>query len=208
VEADRVVVVALAQHSAHVYIRAVRDALGNGVEVVGPGNWGQTPALLDAFAARIRGVARTMTDEEREAATLLFTAHSLPKFVIEGGDPYEAEVRASAEAVATRVADIFPRWQSAYQSQGMSPGRGGRPLEWLGPDLRSALDAIAQSGSHGVVFAPIGFLADHVEILYDLDIEARGLVEARGMSYRRAASLDDADDFVEVLAALVRPHLP
>ena len=134
------------------------------------------------------------------------TAHSLPRSVIDAGDPYERDVRASA---AGRRAPPFERASRAsvptlvaFQSQGMA---GPAPIEWLGPDLRAALDAAREQGSARVLFAPIGFLADHVEVLYDLDIEARAMAAERGSRYARAPSLNADDDFVDVLADVCRP---
>jgi ferrochelatase len=89
----------------------------------------------------------------------------------------------------------------------MSSGPGGRPVEWLGPDLPTTIDVARDRGDAHVVFAPIGFLADHVEVLYDLDVEARGWIEAKGMTYRRTRSLNDGDALVSVLAGLARPLL-
>ena len=135
------------------------------------------------------------------------TAHSLPKAVVDAGDPYEREVRASAEAVAAAVrarVDAAVPPVVAFQSQGMA---GAAPVEWLGPDLRAALDTVKAQGSSRVVFAPIGFLADHVEVLYDLDIEARAMAAERGLAYARMPSLNADDDFIEVLAGVARPLL-
>ncbi|MBV9947484.1 MAG: ferrochelatase, partial [Myxococcales bacterium] len=208
---ERVAVVPLAQYSAHVYeADARRAAEGTGLSLACAANWGQTPALHAAYAARITAVLGQQGDPSR--ATVLMTAHSLPRSVIAAGDPYEAEVRAAAEAIAAIVrqgASRPVRSAVAFQSQGLSdPAPGARRIEWLGPDLASSLDAVAAEGaSGGVVFAPIGFLADHVEILYDLDVEARALCAARGLAYARAASLNDDDDLVDVLAAVARPLL-
>ena len=115
--------------------------------------------------------------------TLVMTAHSLPVAAIRAGDPYEREVRA-ATAQGRRVRGVADGTdgvtrQVAFQSQGMSSGPGGKPVEWLGPDLAATIEACRARGDTDVVFAPIGFLADHVEILYDLDIEARALGRRR-----------------------------
>lgn len=179
--AERVVVLPLAQHSAHVYGEAVQRELG-GVEVRCAENWGRRPALLEAYARR----ACALADPD---AALLLTAHSLPKRVIDSGDPYEREVRAAAAGVAERVAGAFAETVIAFQSQ----GPGSDASEWLGPTLGETLDAIA-SRRKRVVVAPIGFLADHVEILYDLDVEAKAMAEARGMSFARTESLNDSED--------------
>jgi ferrochelatase len=194
IDADvtRVVVVPLAQHSADVYADAVRRELGDRAEIVAAKNWGSTPALLDAFAKR------TLDAASRDAA-LVLTAHSLPKSVIEAGDAYEREVRAAASGVIARVGSAFAETFIAFQSQ----GPGSDASTWLGPSLPEAFDEIAKRRKH-VVVAPIGFLADHVEILYDLDIEAKALAEARGMTFARTRSLDDDDDFIAVLANVVK----
>jgi ferrochelatase len=192
-----VAVVPLAQHSAHVYAEdARRAAEGTGVTVACAPGWGQSPKLLDAFARRIRGVLG-----EPARTTVLLTAHSLPRVVVERGDPYEREVRASAAAISERLG---PGVQTAvaFQSQGL-----GASGEWLGPDLATVLDLAAARGDARVVFAPIGFLADHVEILYDLDIEAAAMARDRGLTSVRAPSLNDDDDLIDVLADVARPLL-
>jgi len=218
-DADVIVALPLAQHSAHVYAQAVAEHATVPVKMVE--NWGQTPALLDAFAARVR--AALPASSSPKDVGLVLSAHSLPKAVIDAGDPYEREVRASAEGVAARVRDVLPDTWVAFQSQGMSTGPGGKPVEpharaergsgrehgteWLGPDLPATLEAVAASGKRHVVIAPIGFLADHVEVLYDIDIEAKRLAAERGLLLSRTASLNDADDFVQVLAGLARQAL-
>ncbi len=208
-DVDFVVALPLAQHSSHVYAQAVVEAAkGRNVRTKTVENWGQTPALLDAFAARIRRAFSTLPS--REDVGLVLSSHSLPKFVVDAGDPYEREVRAASEAVAARVRDVTPDVWVAFQSQGMSTdnGRpGGKPVEWLGPDLPATLDLVAAKKKKHVVVAPIGFLADHVEILYDLDVELKRLARERGLTMTRTESLNDADDFVEVLAGLARRAL-
>ena len=203
----RVVLVPLAQHSAHIY---AADAAGSareaGVELTSAPNWGQSEALCDAFASRI---VSALGGAPLRDAHVVMTAHSLPSAVIDAGDPYEREVRAAAAAIASRLAARLgeaPTVHVAFQSQGMTvPGQ--RPVAWLGPDLSTTLAAVAQAGAKRVVLAPIGFLADHVEILYDLDIEARAMAEARGLAFARAASLNASDDLIAVLEDVARPFL-
>ncbi len=211
---ERVVVVALAQFSAHVYRDAVLEATaalraagGPEVQVASAGNWGGRDDLADAFAKRVRAAAAALSPEERDGATLVLSAHSLPRAVVEAGDPYEREVRAAADAVARRVADVLPDAVVCFQSQGMTSGPGGRPAPWLGPTLAETFDALAARGRTHALVAPIGFLADHVEILYDLDVEARAMARARKLGFSRSASLDDDDDLVAVLAAIAAPLL-
>jgi ferrochelatase len=197
----RVVVLPLAQHSARLYVDAVRAAaetVGAKVDVLGPENWGQHPALTTAFASSLTKALALVPEGIRPRTRVLMTAHSLPLAVVRGGDPYEAEVRASARAVASAVGATMLPHEVIFQSQGMSGG------EWLGPDVESTLSRLASEGVKHVLFAPTGFLADHVEVLYDLDIEARGWAEAHGMTYGRMVSLNAGDGLVDALEAVAR----
>jgi len=188
-DTERVIVIPLAQHSSRVYADAARRDL-EGKTIVAADDWGSEPALLDAFAERA-------LEHASKQAALVLTAHSLPKHVIEAGDAYEREARAAARGVIDRVGDRFGEALVAFQSQ----GPGSDASEWLGPTIEATLDDVARRFRR-VVFAPIGFLADHVEILHDLDVEAKAMAEARGLSFSRTRSLNDDDDFVAVLATI------
>jgi ferrochelatase len=205
---ERVAMVPLAQHSAQIYAAdARRAAEGLGVALACAPNWGQSPALCAAFASRIAGVLAASPDASR--TTLVMSAHSLPRSVVDAGDPYEREMRAAADAIAGIVKRLLGRevhWTVAFQSQGM-PAAGDGSVGWLGPDLKAALDDIQARGDRHVVVAPVGFLADHVEILYDLDIEARSMAMERGLSYARSPSLNADGDLVEAIAGVVLPLL-
>jgi ferrochelatase len=199
----RVVVLPLAQHSAALYVDAVKAAARSradqgdaSIEVVGPGNWGQEPKLTKAFAAVLSRALDGVTDATH--TRVLFTAHSLPLAVIRSGDPYEQEVRTSAASVAAAIGSRLPHHEVVFQSQGMSGG------DWLGPDVKSTLGRLATEGVKHVVFAPIGFLADHVEVLYDLDIEARAWAEEHGMTYARMASLNASSGLIDALEVVAR----
>lgn len=206
--ARRVAVVPLAQLSSSIYADSARAAAADvGVEVACAGNWGTEPALVRAFSRSVTEALSRIEEDRRAAAKVLFTAHSLPVAVVEAGDPYPEVFAESARAVADAAGFGADRWSLAYQSQGMGTGPGGRPMVWLGPDLRAALEALAAGGATDVVVAPIGFLADHVEILYDLDIEAVGWAAELGLRLFRAASPNAGDDLVEAICALARPLL-
>jgi ferrochelatase len=205
---ERVVVVPLAQHSAHVYAEAVETAArelaleGRGsLQVTSAQNWGREPALTRAFAGEIRRALAETPEPMRETTLILMTAHSLPLAVIRGGDRYEDEVRASAGAISAELGPKVPAIAVAFQSQGMGGG------EWLGPDLPTSLDAARAAGKKNVLVAPIGFLADHVEILYDLDIEAKALAKERGLSLARTRSLDASPGLIDALENVTRPLL-
>jgi len=196
----RVVVLPLAQHSARLYVdavRAVAEKRDPKIAVLGPDNWGQEAKLTAAFAASLTKAVAGVPGDLVPHTRVLLTAHSLPLAVVRSGDPYEQEVRTSAEAV-TRAVGPMPKHEVIFQSQGMSGG------EWLGPDVRTTLDRLAGEGTKHVLFAPTGFLADHVEVLYDLDIEARGWAEERGMTYGRMESLNAGDGLVDALEAVAK----
>lgn len=205
--ARRVVVLPLAPYSTRVYGDAVRRAAQDLEHEGGPAcelrvtdDWGSEPGLVGLFARLVREAALMLSDAERARTALLLTAHSLPQAVITAGDRYALEFERGARAVADRVRDVLPDARIAYQSEGAGAG------PWLGPGLRTALGDIARERRFGrVLVAPVGFLADHVETLYDLDIEASGWARERGLTLTRIALPNDRDDFVEVLAALARP---
>jgi ferrochelatase len=209
----RVVVVALAQFSASIYNDAIakaakdlEDAGGKKIAVVGGSNWGTNDGLVTAQAKRVQNAINAIPANARKNSVIVFTAHSLPKFLIDQGDSYERDFRASVDAVAERLGPNAPRHLVCFQSQGMS-APGERKVEWLGPDLPTALDEIKASGASHAIFAPIGFLADHVEILFDLDIEAKAWANERGIEASRIESLNASDDLADVIASLASPLL-
>ncbi len=142
------------------------------------------PALIEAFAGRLQPVA-----QDRR---VLFTAHSLPEKALAPGDPYDRETRATAAAVAARLG--LSDWDFAYQSQGMTNDA------WLGPTVESRLDAYAAEGVRAVVIDPIGFVCDHVEVLFDIDVLFRGYARERGIELVRPESLNGSPAFTEALA--------
>lgn len=142
------------------------------------------PALIDAFAERLQPYA--------QGRRVLFTAHSLPERALAPGDPYDRETRATAAAVAARLG--LPDWDFAYQSQGMTSDA------WLGPTVESRLDAYAAEGVRAVVIDPIGFVCDHVEVLFDIDMLFREYARERGIELVRPESLNGSPAFTEALA--------
>lgn len=211
--ASRIYVVPLAQYSASIYgqavVRAAEEAFPSALEVVCAPNWGNRPELVDAFATTIVEALDAFDREPvHEPRGVIFSAHSLPISVVRAGDPYEVEYRSSAASILSEVERRRPEVRIdhavAFQSQGLSIGAGSRSVTWLGPDLRTTLEALRARDVRNVVFAPIGFLADHVEILYDLDVEAKGYCDALGMSFRRASLLNAEEPLVDLLEILVR----
>ncbi|MBI3030010.1 MAG: ferrochelatase [Candidatus Rokubacteria bacterium] len=181
-------------------VAAAREKVGPvAPEVAYAPAWFDHPRFIEAVADRGRDALAAIPPETRPSAPLIFTAHSVPA-AMAGGSPYVAQFTASARAVAEKLS--HPRWSVAYQS------RSGSPHEpWLEPDIADVLRNLAQASVSDVVVAPIGFVCDHVEVLYDLDVEARQLAEKLGMRFYRAAAVNDHPAFVEMLAALARSGL-
>ncbi|MGH9040416.1 MAG: ferrochelatase, partial [Acidimicrobiia bacterium] len=170
---------------------AIATVGGKAIPVHRVRSWATHPGLVDGFAAAV--------DEARSGwssdTPVLFTAHSLPERIVAEGDPYPAEVAATVEAVTTRLGLAVTRF--AYQSQGRSPE------PWLGPEVETVLEELAAAGHTRVVVAPIGFLSDHVETSYDIDIEFTAAAAKLGMELRRTPMLNAGDALVATLAALV-----
>jgi ferrochelatase len=199
--ARRIVSVPIAPYNIDVYHAAVADAvaaLRAPMELVKVPAWNTEPALVRALAAEVE---RTLAAAPAGVpVALVLTAHSVPSRVIQAGDPYATLVEATASAVVSALARPVPH-RVAYQSQGMSAEA------WLGPDLLSTLRDLRAQGFAHVVVAPIGFFADHVEILYDLDIEAKAQAHALGLGFARTRTLNDAPGLIDALEAATRAAL-
>jgi protoporphyrin/coproporphyrin ferrochelatase len=173
------------------YRAAVDAALPPGLNMRFVDSWHADPDLLDAFAARVREAL-----EKEPADAVVFTAHSLPQSAIDKGDPYARQVAETAAGVAARSG--LGAFEQAWQSAGRTPE------PWLGPSLEERLGALADAGRTRVLVAPIGFVCDHTEILYDIDVQARAAARARGVALRRTESLNTSPLFIRALAGVVR----
>ena len=151
------------------------------------------PLLLQAFAERVREAA-PQPDE-----AVVFTAHSLPARVIEGGDVYADEVAATAKGVAALAG--ITRYDIAYQSAGRTPE------PWIGPDLSELIVARASQGRRSFLVVPIGFVCDHTEILFDIDMQAAAAARDAGATLRRTTSLNTSPTFIGALESIVRARL-
>jgi ferrochelatase len=211
----RAVVICLAPQNSRtsvgLYRRAVFAAAEGALELRFIEDWADHPQLVDAFAERMRAALR---DDGASRATVLFTAHSVPcRTVIsapqtdanakpEPPDPYPVEAKTTARLVAGRIAGLTrDRWFFAFQSQGMSGG------PWLGPTVEDTLTALHAQGVTSLVIQPIGFLCDHVEILYDIDVGFRQFAAGLGMTVRRPESLNNSRLLTLALADLARKGL-
>jgi ferrochelatase len=176
------------------YREAVQAALPDGISVRFVSSWHLHPGLLDAFAERVRAA---LAKGARDA--VVFTAHSLPARVVGEGDPYPEQVMATARGVAERAG--LAEWSFAYQSAGRTPE------PWLGPSLQEAIQDLAARGHRRVLLAPIGFVCDHSEILYDIDVQAAAFAREQGIDLARTESLNTSPTFIRALAEIVRAHV-
>ncbi|PYM71959.1 MAG: ferrochelatase [Candidatus Rokuibacteriota bacterium] len=158
--------------------------------------WFEAPRFVAAVADRAGAALAEIPQDARASTPMVFTAHSVPLAMAEAS-PYVSDLTAAARAVARRLGHA--RWSVAYQS------RSGSPREpWLEPDITAALRRLAADRERHVVVVPIGFVCDHVEVLYDLDVEARRVAEAAGIGFHRAAAVNDHPEFIAMLADLAR----
>lgn len=200
---QRLLGIALAPHYSRMSIGSYRAAAEqasaqHGVAFQCVESWHLLPEFIRAVAVRVREAQRAC--DGGPDTCVVFTAHSLPSRILTWNDPYPAQLRQTCEQVAAAAG--IGQWRFAYQSASHT----GEP--WLGPDLLAVMRDLHREGHGECVVCPVGFVADHLEVLYDIDVEAAGLARDLGMRLIRARSLNDDPDFVAALAALVRAHLP
>ena len=189
--ATRIVGVVLAPHYSRMSVGEYRERLeaaleGRDAELVLVESWHDDPAFVDVVAGRVGGTG----------AWVVFTAHSLPGRALAGGDPYRDQLLETSRLVAER-AGLGERWSFAFQSASATGEL------WLGPDILEELERLAGEGEREVLVAPVGFVSDHLEILWDLDIEAREKAQALGLEFERITSLNDDPSFIRALAGVV-----
>ncbi|HZD47947.1 MAG TPA: ferrochelatase [Silvibacterium sp.] len=212
---ERAVTICLAPQNSRTSVGLYRKAVyaaADGIDIQFVEGWADHPMLADAFAERLRAVWEPFSAEAGASVPVLFTAHSVPCRTIltpaatEGAaadgqrpDPYAIDAKRTATLVAERVRGLTPdKWFFAFQSQGMSGG------PWIGPTVEDTLTALRQGGVQRLVIQPIGFLCDHVEILYDIDIGFREFAANLGMELRRPESLNGSPLLIAALADLTR----
>lgn len=156
------------------------------------------PELIQAFAGRLQEGLQRWPEGERDSVHVIFSAHSLPKRILKMGDPYEQQLRETAKKIASRVELGEGRWTWCYQSA----GRSDEP--WLGPQIEEHLPALARRGVTDAVILPIGFVSDHVELLYDIDIQAQAMARELDMRLERPPALNTDPTFIAGLARIIR----
>jgi ferrochelatase len=192
---DRIAAIAMAPQfselSVGLYIQRTEEArrdAGVAAEIVWARSFHDEPLLIEALAEKLEPLAA--------GRKVLLTAHSLPEKALAGGDPYDRQTRATAAAVAARLG--LADWEFAYQSQGLTDDR------WLGPTVESCLDRYAAAGIREVVVYPIGFVCDHVETLYDVDVVFRNYAAGLGISLFRPEALNGSATFTAALAEVAK----
>ena len=197
------VVICLAPQNSRTSVGLYRRALGEPPFTVDfVENWHDHPLLIRAFAEKLQAGWKRAGEEMGKRLPIIFTAHSVPTRTIEEGDPYAQQAKETAEMVAMEVSSLrVEDWTFAFQSQGMSGG------EWLGPTVEETMLALKQRGHSGVFIQPIGFVCDHVEVLYDIDIGFRQFAQQHGMRLWRAESLNDSPTFCAAIADVARSRM-
>jgi len=195
----------LAPHFSALSVARYQQRIGDGldlyrgrIELAHIPSYHDAPGLIEAFAGRVgEGLAR-WPGEERDRVHVVFSAHSLPQRVLADGDPYDAQCRETARLVAGRAGLAPDSWSWSYQSAGRMPE------PWAGPDLGEHLEELAGRGIRDVVVVPVGFVSDHVELLFDVDVRAKEIAERLEVRLERPPALNDDPLFVSTLAGLVR----
>jgi ferrochelatase len=203
---DQVVAICLAPQnsstSVGLYRQALLAELKPGLSVHFVESWHDHPLLIQAFAEKLEPAWRQASEELGSPAPVIFTAHSVPMRTIQAGDPYEKQSKETARLVGNKIPELASELQHfAFQSQGMSGG------PWLGPTVESAMLELKKRGHHGVVIAPVGFVCDHVEMLYDVDIGFREFAREQSLKMWRSEALNVSATFIAALARLATTEM-
>lgn len=198
---ERLIVICLAPHSSRTSVGLYKQHLDSALAEAGASpvvqfveSWHSQPSLIRAFAEKLREALQEVRKAAGIEVPVILTAHSVPEKTIAAGDPYHLQVQETAKQVASAAGCVL--WHSAYQSQGMTSDA------WMGPRVESVIDQLGAAGHRHVLIAPIGFLCDHVEILYDVDVLFRNYGHARGITVHRTESLNDSPLLIEALGAI------
>ncbi|MBP7593354.1 MAG: ferrochelatase [Chloroflexi bacterium] len=155
------------------------------------------PKLIQALANRVNEGLSRWPEAERDDVHIIFSAHSLPVRIMKMGDPYDSQLRETAQLVADKAGLAAARWSWCYQSA----GRSSEP--WLGPQIQEHIPALAAQGIQNMISIPVGFVSDHVEILYDIDIQAQAVAKELGVRLERPSALNDDPLYIQTLVDLI-----
>ncbi len=201
----RVIALVMTPHSSQlstgVYYKRLVEAvseLDGDLEIAWVENWHDHPGLIEAIAEKAEAALERFEDEN---PYMIFTAHSLPARILAQGDPYNEQLNETAKLLAERLKLADGGWCFSYQSAGQSPE------PWLGPQIEEVVFERAESGDKNLLVVPIGFVCDHVEVLYDIDIACKEIAEEHGAHLERSASLNASPTFINALADIVSQKL-
>lgn len=202
--ARRIVGLCMAPHYSRLSIGAYRQKLDEAVRETGVNlsidfieSWHTQPTFINALADNITSTLRRFDERVRHDVRIVMTAHSLPEFILDQGDPYQKQLHETAELLADRLGIDSSRWDFCFQSAGRTE------TPWLGPPIEEFIPTLAARGVQNILIAPIGFIADHVEILYDLDIGVQQIARACGVRAERTPMLNDSPALIATLRSLV-----
>jgi len=205
---QRVIAICMAPQNSRTSVGLYRKALMGDTsqlpfEVDFVESWHDQPLLIRAFAEKLKAGWEKACSETSTRMPVIFTAHSVPQRTVAEGDPYEHQAKETAELVAMAVPSLaVDDWRFALQSQGMSGG------PWLGPTVEDTISILKGKGNNAVFLAPIGFLCDHVEVLYDIDILFKEFAAQQGMKLSRSESLNGSPLLTSALAEVARSRMP
>ncbi len=202
---SKAVAVSMAPHNSKAstggYKAAVNkalDELGDSIKVEFVKSWHNNPYFIEAVSTKIRDGLSQFPEERRRDVHIIFSAHSLPEIMVQN-DPYVEEINETIQAVIDNVGQ--KNWSLAYQS------KGGGKLKWLGPEADAVLEELSRNGAKDILFVPVGFVSDHVETLYDIDILCKDKAQGLGLNFKRTESLNDSKEFIDGLCKVVSEHI-
>jgi protoporphyrin/coproporphyrin ferrochelatase len=205
---QHIIAICMAPHYSTLSVGAYRKKLDDALEAAGSGmtvsfveSWGTQPPYLDGIAANVREALARFPEDVRGSVKVIFTAHSLPASILERGDPYQAQLHETAALLAEKLSLPEARRAFCYQSAAQT----GTP--WLGPQIEEFVPVLAAGGERNLIVAPIGFIADHVEVLYDLDIGIQVIARQHGVQLERTPMLNDSDPLLAALSVLAQTHI-
>ncbi|MDP6039885.1 MAG: ferrochelatase, partial [Candidatus Latescibacteria bacterium] len=180
-------------------VAEAQEEIGSAIDFAYVNSWCDQPRLLDAQVAKVQEGLAKFSGEARQKAKVVFSAHSLPARLLEMGDPYDDELKRNAQAIVDRLGTVD--WMFSYQSA----AKTGEP--WLGPQIEDVIPALADGNYRDVFVAPIGFVCDHVEVLYDIDINCQKIAEELSVRLERTEMMNSDPLFIEAIADAVEEKL-
>ena len=204
---EHIIAICMAPHYSMLSIAKYRENLETAIEAHHPDitltfveSWHTQSDYLEGIRCNVQDTLMRFSEDVRDGVKVVFTAHSLPEFILEKGDPYDSQLRETAGLLAEKLGLSDERWAFSYQSAAQT----GMP--WLGPQIEDFIVELAEQGETNLIVVPIGFIADHVEVLYDIDIGVQAIAEKHGVRVERPPMLNDGEPLICALADLVQQN--